>query len=63
MMSTLFLIAIIIGGLIVVALVVSGIFWFLIQVGVIVKKAAEPPTQDYGSYSLDQGRDVGERER
>ncbi|WP_322821563.1 hypothetical protein [Chloroflexus sp.] len=62
-MSTLFLIAIIIGGLIVVALIGSDIFWFLIQIGVIVKKAAEPPTQDYGSYSLDQGRDVGERER
>lgn len=61
-MSTLFLIAIIIGGLIVVALIVSGIFWFLIQIGVIVKKAAEPPTPDYGSYSLDQGRDVGELE-
>lgn len=63
MLSTMFIIVAIIAGLIVVALVVSGIFWFLVQIGVIVKKAAEPPTQDYGSYSLDQGRDVGERDR
>ncbi|MGQ9482930.1 hypothetical protein [Chloroflexus sp.] len=62
-MSTLLFIAIIIGGLIVVALIGSGLFWFLIQIGVIVKKAVEPPAQDYGSYSLDQGRDVDERER
>ncbi len=63
MLSTLFFIVIIIAGLIVIALIGSGIFWFLVQIGVIVQKAAEPPTQDYGSYSLDQGRDVDERER
>ncbi|MBO9317648.1 MAG: hypothetical protein J7460_01375 [Chloroflexus sp.] len=63
MLSTLLFIVIIIAGLIVIALIGSGIFWFLVQIGVIVQKAAEPPTQDYGSYSLDQGRDVDERER
>jgi hypothetical protein len=63
MLSTLFFIVIIIAGLIVIALIGAGIFWFLVQIGVIVQKAAEPPTQDYGSYSLDQGRDVDERER
>ncbi|WP_028458009.1 hypothetical protein [Chloroflexus sp. Y-396-1] len=63
MLSTLFFIVIIIAGLIVIALIGSGIFWFLVQIGVIVQKAAEPPTQDYGSYSLDQGRDIDERER
>ncbi|MBO9347208.1 hypothetical protein QTO31_03895 [Chloroflexus sp. MS-CIW-1] len=63
MLSTLFFIVILIAGLIVIALIGSGIFWFLVQIGVIVQKAAEPPTQDYGSYSLDQGRDVDERER
>ncbi len=60
MFSTLFVIVAIIGGLIILALVGSGVFWFLVQIGVIVQKAAEPPTQDYGSYSLDQGRDVAE---
>ena len=63
MLSTLLFIVIIIAGLIVIALIGSGIFWFLVQIGFIVQKAAEPPTQDYGSYSLDQGRDIDERER
>lgn len=63
MMSTMVFIVLIIAGLIVIALIGSGIFWFLVQIGVIVQKAAEPPTQDYGSYSLDQARDAGERER
>ncbi|NJN18283.1 MAG: hypothetical protein HC822_19515 [Oscillochloris sp.] len=43
-------------------LVGSGIFWLLIQLGVIVQKAGEPPAQDSGGYSLDQGHDVGNRE-
>lgn len=63
MMSTMVIIVMIVVGLIVVALIGSGIFWFLVQIGVIVQKAAEPPTQDYGSYSLDQGRDASERDR
>lgn len=63
MMSAMFTIVMIVVGLIVVALIGSGIFWFLVQIGVIVQKAAEPPAQDYGSYSLDQGRDISERER
>ncbi|MGB9739522.1 hypothetical protein [Chloroflexus sp.] len=54
------IIAIVIAGLIIVALIGSGIFWFLVQIGVIVQKAVEPPTKDFGSYSLDQGRDVDE---
>lgn len=62
MMSAMVIIAIVIAGLIIVALIGSGIFWFLVQIGVIVQKAAEPPTKDFGSYSLDQGRDVDERQ-
>ncbi|ACL24510.1 MAG: hypothetical protein KatS3mg055_3344 [Chloroflexus sp.] len=61
MMSAMVIIAIVIAGLIIVALIGSGIFWFLVQIGVIVQKAVEPPTKDFGSYSLDQGRDVDER--
>ncbi|PMP78111.1 MAG: hypothetical protein C0184_11400 [Chloroflexus aggregans] len=60
MMSAMVIIAIVIAGLIIVALIGSGIFWFLVQIGVIVQKAVEPPTKDFGSYSLDQGRDVDE---
>lgn len=62
-MSTMFMIVMIVVVLIVIALIGLGIFWFLVQIGVIVQKAVEPPTQDYGSYSLDQGRDVDERKR
>lgn len=39
-----------------------GTFWLLVQLGVIAQKAVEPPASDSGSYSLDQGRDVGKRE-
>ncbi|MEF3274246.1 MAG: hypothetical protein K6356_07575 [Chloroflexus sp.] len=53
----------IIVGLIVIAVVVWSIVWFLIKIGVIVQKVVEPPTRDYGSYSIEQGRDVGENQR
>jgi hypothetical protein len=36
-----------------------GIFWVLVQLGVIAQKALEPPSVDQSSYSLSQGRDVG----
>jgi hypothetical protein len=36
-----------------------GIFFVLVQLGVIAQKALEPPTIDEGGYSLSQGRDVG----
>jgi hypothetical protein len=39
-----------------------GLFFVLVQLGVIAQKAMEPPTQDSGDYSLDQGRDVGKPE-
>lgn len=35
-----------------------GIFWLLVQSGVIVQKALEPPTTDARDFSLDQGREV-----
>lgn len=39
-----------------------GIFWFLVQAGVIVQKALEPPTTDSRSFSLEQGREVKSEE-
>ncbi|NTV63553.1 MAG: hypothetical protein HGA65_08465 [Oscillochloris sp.] len=49
---------IILAGLLLLSLVGWGIFWLLIQLGVIVQKAAEPPTTDTNNYSLDQGHDI-----
>jgi len=43
-----------------VALIVigAGAFFVLIKLGVIVHEASRPTIQDYGDYSLDQGREV-----
>jgi hypothetical protein len=40
-----------------------GVFWVLIQLGVIVNEASKPTYSDTNNYSLNQGREVGkERE-
>ena len=43
-----------------VALVLIGVgaFFVLLKLGVIVHEASRPAIQDYGDYSLDQGREV-----
>ena len=43
-----------------VALVAIGVgaFFVLLKLGVIVHEASRPTIQDYGNYSLDQGREV-----
>ena len=43
-----------------VALIVIGVgaFFVLVKLGVIVHEASRPTIQDYGDYSLDQGREV-----
>jgi len=35
-----------------------GVFFVLLKLGVIVREASRPTIQDYGDYSLDQGREV-----
>lgn len=50
------------GGLLVLSLVGFSTFWILVQLGVIVQKAVEPPTSDTNDYSLNQGRDIGKNE-
>jgi hypothetical protein len=52
----------ILAGILLLASIGFGTFWVLIQLGVIVQKAAEPPTTDTNNYSLGQGRDVGKGE-
>lgn len=43
-----------------VALAVLGVggFFVLLKLGVIVREAQRPTYQDYGTYTLDQGREV-----
>lgn len=60
------------GNLIVVLVIIAaamflwmiglGVFWFLVQTGVIVQKALEPPTTDSHSFTLEQGREVKSEE-
>jgi hypothetical protein len=57
-----FVILMILAGILLLLSVGWGIFWVLLQLGVIVQKAAEPPTTDTNNYSLGQGRDVGQGE-
>lgn len=45
-----------------IALFGWGAFLLLVQLGVIFKKASEPPYKDHSDYSLSQGRDVGKDE-
>jgi hypothetical protein len=39
-----------------------GLFWLLVQLGVIVNEARKPTYIDHSDYSLEQGRDVGQEE-
>jgi hypothetical protein len=59
-MTMLFLI--ILGGILLISILGWGTFLLLVQLGVIVQKATEPPTTDTHNYSLDQGRDVADRD-
>jgi hypothetical protein len=45
-------------ALIVLATIGVGTFFVLLKLGVIVREASRPTIQDYGDYSLDQGREV-----
>jgi hypothetical protein len=56
------LLLMILAGILLLISIGFGTFWVLIQLGVIVQKAAEPPTTDTNNYSLSQGRDVGKGE-
>ncbi|MEI6777756.1 MAG: hypothetical protein WCK70_12725 [Chloroflexales bacterium] len=54
------LLLMILGGILLLISIGFGTFWVLVQLGVIVQKAVEPPTTDTNNYSLHQGRDVGD---
>lgn len=58
-MTGLLLTLLIIAAILFVISIGFGIFFVLVQLGVIAQKALEPPTSDAGGYSLAQGREVG----
>ena len=45
-------------ALVALAAIGVGAFFVLLKLGVIVHEASRPAIQDYGDYSLDQGREV-----
>ncbi len=45
-------------GLAILAVLGVGGFFVLLKLGIIVHEARRPTHLDYGSYSLDQGREV-----
>ncbi len=57
MIASSLVLAIICALLAIVVLGVGG-FIVLLKLGVIVREARRPTHQDYGNYSLDQGREV-----
>ncbi len=58
-MATILMVLIGLAVLLFVGLLLWGGFLLLVQLGIIAKKAAEKPTHDHGTYTLDQGREVG----
>jgi hypothetical protein len=57
-MSGILVVLLSVAGLMFVWMIAWGLFWLLVQGGVIVRKAMEPPTTDTNNYSLNQGREV-----
>jgi hypothetical protein len=45
-------------GLIALTMLGVGGFVVLLKLGIIVREAQRPTYQDYGSYTIDQGREV-----
>jgi hypothetical protein len=45
-------------ALVALAAIGAGTFLVLLKLGVIVREASRPSYQDFGDYSLDQGREI-----
>jgi hypothetical protein len=57
-MSTGALLALIVCAAVLLAAVGAVGFLTLVKAGIIVRHAVKPTHQDYGNYTLDQGREV-----
>jgi uncharacterized membrane protein len=62
-MGTILTVLVIVAALLFLWMIAWGVFWFLVQTGLIVQKALEPPTTDTRNYSLEQGREVKSEEK
>jgi hypothetical protein len=62
MMGTVFLILLFLGALVLLAGLLWGLFWFLVQAGVIVREAGKQPYTGGDNYRLEQGRDLSKPE-
>jgi hypothetical protein len=57
-MISLSLVLLALCALVALAAIGAGTFLVLLKLGVIVREASRPSYQDYGDYSLDQGREI-----
>lgn len=57
-MTGILVVLVIVAALLFLWMIAWGVFWFLVQTGLIVQKALEPPTTETRSFNLDQGREV-----
>jgi ABC-type branched-subunit amino acid transport system permease subunit len=62
-MMNFLLIALVIGGIMLLAGAVVGLIIFVVQIGVITREANRPVHRDTSNYSLSQGREAGRAER
>jgi hypothetical protein len=61
-MGTLLIVLVIVAAVMFLWMIAWGVFWFLVQAGVIVQKAVEPPATGGPSFTLEQGREVKSEE-
>jgi hypothetical protein len=61
-MANLLVIAIVLGGIMLMAGAIVGLIIFLVQIGVIAREAGRPTHRDTSDYSLGQGREAGRSE-
>lgn len=57
-MSGILIVLLIVAGLMFLWMIAWGLFWLLVQAGVIAQAATKPPITDTNDYSLQQGREV-----
>lgn len=62
-MDGILLVLLIVGGLVLLGAIAWGVFWLLVQAGVVVSEARKPPTTDTNDYSLSQSREVKSEEQ
>lgn len=62
-MGTILTVLVIIALVMFLWMIAWGVFWFLVQAGIVVQKSLEPPVSDTRDYSLEQSREVKSEEK